>query len=51
MTTVWEWLIILVGYWSYWVKEVSTEAWGYSTNGLAGRELTDGCWDGLGIRY
>ncbi len=34
------------GYWSYFLKEASTEDWSYSSTGIAGRTLTDGCWDG-----
>ncbi|MCK9329713.1 MAG: T9SS type A sorting domain-containing protein [Candidatus Cloacimonetes bacterium] len=32
-------------YWSYWVKQDSGDNWGYSNNGIAGRELSNGCCD------
>ncbi len=33
------------GYWSYWVKDNFENDWAYSTNGIAGRQLTNGCFD------
>lgn len=34
------------GYWSYFLKAESTQDWTYASTGVAGRILTDGCWDG-----
>ena len=34
------------GYWSYWVKASREASWTYSSVGITGRRLTDGCWDG-----
>ena len=33
-------------YWSYWTKASSDATFGYSSVGITGRKLTDGCWDG-----
>ena len=34
------------GYWSYWTKSSASESFIYSSVGISGRTLTDGCWDG-----
>ena len=34
------------GYWSYWLKTTSTDAFKYASTGASGRKLVDGCWDG-----
>lgn len=34
------------GYWSYWISDPATPAWGYSGLGFSSRELTNGSWDG-----
>lgn len=37
------------GYWSYWGSSINPYdggLWDYPGSGLAGRTLTDGCWDG-----
>lgn len=35
------------GFWSYYTKEAETEDWGFSSVGVSGRKLTNGCWDGM----
>ena len=34
------------GYWSYWVKSSAEATFSYSSYGISGRTITDGCWDG-----
>lgn len=34
------------GYWGYYVKSNSADAWGYASSGAADRILSDGNWDG-----
>lgn len=34
------------GYWSYWLKANSSSNWEFSSVGISGHILTDGCWDG-----
>lgn len=34
------------GFWSYWLKSTTDGTWSFSHSGIAGRTLSDGCWDG-----